>query len=59
MLMLLRGFHPCVQLVEYKDSHPGEIKHSYEQVYTHIRACVDLCHRDGVIKVRPSHKTGR
>jgi uncharacterized protein YgfB (UPF0149 family) len=41
-----------VQLVEYKDSHPGEIKHSYEQVYTHIRACVDLCHRDGVIKVR-------
>jgi uncharacterized protein YgfB (UPF0149 family) len=47
-----------VQLVEYKDSHPGEIKHSYEQVYTHIRACVDLCHRDGVIKVRHAHQTG-
>lgn len=24
---------------------------SLAQVYSHIRACVDLCHRDGVIKV--------
>jgi hypothetical protein len=113
-LFLLVDAHLFAQLVEYKDQHPSEIRHSYEQVrrgvfvwlclvgevvqgrsgigagavrgrfniirgwgesrkgwmerhhgvcvcvcasscvqiYSHIRQCVDLCHRDGVIKVR-------
>eukprot|EP01035_Chromulina_nebulosa_P018611 gene18611-24340_t len=38
------------QLVDLKDSKPNLIKQSYEQMYKDIRACVDLCHRDGVIK---------
>ena len=40
------------QLVELKDKNPTAIPHSYATIYAHIRQCVDLCHRDGVIKVR-------
>ena len=39
------------QLVAYKDSHPGLIDKPYKEIYTDIRNAVDLCHRDGVIKI--------
>jgi hypothetical protein len=54
-LFLLVDAYLFAQLVEYKDRHPGEIKHNYATIYTHIRHCVDLCHRDGVIKVSHTH----
>ena len=37
-------------LVDLKDRHPSVITKSYEQIYNDVRLCVDLCHRDGVIK---------
>ena len=40
-------------LVDFKNSKPDEPllgKKSFEQIYRDIRNCVDLCHRDGVIK---------
>lgn len=39
-------------LVDLKDSAPGALKQSYEQLFKDVRQCVDLCHRDGVIKDR-------
>jgi 5' nucleotidase family len=40
-------------LVDLKDSVPTSLKHkSYEQLFKDVRQCVDLCHRDGVIKDR-------
>ncbi len=38
-------------LVDLKDKYPDQFNNkSYEQLYKDIRAAVDLCHRDGVIK---------
>jgi 5'-nucleotidase len=51
-LFLLVDAYLFAQLVELKDKTPGAIPHSYATIYAHIRQCVDLCHRDGVIKVR-------
>ena len=42
-------------LVDLKDSTAAEgggLKQSYEQLFKDVRQCVDLCHRDGVIKDR-------
>ncbi len=57
-LFLLVDAYLFAQLVEYKDRHPTEIKHSYATIYAHIRQCVDLCHRDGVIKDRVAEDPG-
>ena len=38
------------QLVDLKDRDPTAIEKPYEQIYKDVRACVDLCHRDGTIK---------
>lgn len=57
-LFLLVDAYLFAQLVEYKDRHPSEIKHSYAAIYSHIRQCVDLCHRDGVIKDRVAEDPG-
>jgi HAD superfamily 5'-nucleotidase-like hydrolase len=37
-------------LVDLSDNNPGLIDKSYEEMYKDVRASVDLCHRDGVIK---------
>ena len=37
-------------LVDLADKNPGLINKSYEEIYKDVRACVDLCHKDGVIK---------
>jgi 5' nucleotidase family len=37
-------------LVDLADKNPGLINKSYEDIYKDVRASVDLCHRDGVIK---------
>ena len=37
-------------LVDLSDNNPGLINKSYEEMYKDVRASVDLCHRDGVIK---------
>ena len=37
-------------LVDLKDRNPSIITKTYEQLYKDVRHCVDLCHRDGVIK---------
>jgi len=57
-LFLLVDAYLFAQLVEYKDRHPTQIKHSYATIYAHIRQCVDLCHRDGVIKDRVAENPG-
>ncbi len=50
-LFLLVDAYLFAQLVELKDKTQGAVPHSYATIYAHIRQCVDLCHRDGVIKV--------
>ena len=44
--------HLFASLVELKDygEHDFLDEKTYEEIYRHIRECVDLCHRDGVIK---------
>lgn len=37
-------------LVDFADKNPEFVRKSYEQIYKDVRHCVDLCHRDGVIK---------
>ena len=38
-------------LVDLKDNNITHLrKKSYEDIYRDVRSCVDLCHRDGVIK---------
>ena len=37
-------------LVDLSDKNPGLISKSYEEIYKDIRASVDMCHKDGVIK---------
>jgi hypothetical protein len=40
-------------LVHLKNTHTqtgSAIDKSYEQIYKDVRTCVDMCHRDGVIK---------
>ena len=39
-------------LVQMKDSGKFQFlnKKEYQEIYRHVRECVDLCHRDGVIK---------
>jgi hypothetical protein len=37
-------------LVDMKDADGDVITKSYEQIFKDVRMCVDLCHRDGVIK---------
>ncbi|KAF7829672.1 5'-nucleotidase domain-containing protein 4-like isoform X2 [Senna tora] len=40
------------QLVDFKDSHPGEIPEhvDYAHMYKDVRAAIDMCHRDGTLK---------
>jgi HAD superfamily 5'-nucleotidase-like hydrolase len=40
------------QLVELKDSKPGSIAKTYFEIYKDVRSAIDLCHRDGSIKLR-------
>jgi len=44
--------HLFASLIELKDFDEHEFldMKTYEEIYRDIRACVDLCHRDGVIK---------
>lgn len=44
--------HLFAHLVELKDNGEYDVldAKTYEEMYTDVRACVDLCHRDGVIK---------
>jgi HAD superfamily 5'-nucleotidase-like hydrolase len=44
--------HLFACLVDLKDKgeHEQLDGKTYEEIYRHIRSCVDLCHRDGVIK---------
>lgn len=37
-------------LVDFCDKNPLKMNKSYEQIYADVRRCVDICHRDGVIK---------
>lgn len=38
-------------LVDFRDNNPDLVNNkSYEQMYKDVRTCVDMCHRDGVIK---------
>ena len=37
-------------LVDLKDRNVGLITKSYEEIYKDVRASVDMCHKDGVIK---------
>jgi HAD superfamily 5'-nucleotidase-like hydrolase len=47
------------QLVELKDARPGAIAKSYADVYKDVRSAIDLCHRDGSIKLRVAEDPGR
>mmetsp|Transcript_32036 Transcript_32036/g.101948 ORF Transcript_32036/g.101948 Transcript_32036/m.101948 type:complete len:345 (-) Transcript_32036:206-1240(-) len=38
------------QLVDLKDSDPAAVTKDFATMYKDVRACVDLCHRDGTIK---------
>jgi HAD superfamily 5'-nucleotidase-like hydrolase len=44
--------HLFASLIELKDQgeHDALDFKTYEEMYKHVRECVDLCHRDGVIK---------
>ena len=44
--------HLFASLVQLKDEgeHDELDMRTYEELYRHVRECVDLCHRDGVIK---------
>jgi 5'-nucleotidase len=44
--------HLFASLVQLKDEgeHDALDMRTYEELYRHVRECVDLCHRDGVIK---------
>ena len=44
--------HLFASLIQLKDQgeHEELDMRTYEEMYRHIRECVDLCHRDGVIK---------
>ncbi|XP_051124011.1 uncharacterized protein LOC127246598 [Andrographis paniculata] len=39
------------QLVNFKDHNPGKIPADYSRMYKDVRAAVDLCHRDGTLKM--------
>lgn len=60
-LFQLVDAHLFACLIELKDSGQEEFLDliTYEELYRHVRECVDLCHRDGVIKDKvaqnPSH----
>ncbi|MCA2959933.1 MAG: HAD-IG family 5'-nucleotidase [Silvanigrellales bacterium] len=47
------------QLVELKAARPGSIAKSEAEVYKDVRAAIDLCHRDGSIKLRVAEDPGR
>ena len=49
-LFLLVDAYLFAQLIDLKDKNPELITKSYEEMYKDVRASVDLCHRDGVIK---------
>lgn len=51
-LFQLVDAHLFASLIELKDSGKEEFLDgiTYEELYRHTRECVDLCHRDGVIK---------
>jgi 5'-nucleotidase len=39
-----------VEIVDYMDAHPHEIKKSYREIYSDLRKFIDLSHADGSIK---------
>lgn len=43
-----------IQLVDYKDKNEKLINRNYNEIYSDIRNCIDLCHRDGSIKNKVS-----
>jgi HAD superfamily 5'-nucleotidase-like hydrolase len=51
-LFQLVDAHLFASLVELKDKGGGGVldEKTYEEMYRQVRECVDLCHRDGVIK---------
>ncbi|KAG5184865.1 5'-nucleotidase [Tribonema minus] len=46
-------------LVDLKDKHPDLLPQPYEKLFSDVRQCVDLCHRDGVIKDRVAEDPAR
>ncbi|CAM9758191.1 unnamed protein product [Phaeothamnion confervicola] len=49
-------------LVTLKDKNPDllpQVPSSYESIFKDVRACVDLCHRDGVIKDKVAEDPAR
>lgn len=48
-----RLYNTVLQIVDLKDSgkHPELSGKTYKQMYREIRGAVDLCHRDGSLKV--------
>lgn len=44
--------HLFASLIDMKDQGDHDVLHAktYEEIYRDVRECVDLCHRDGVIK---------
>ena len=51
-LFTLADAYLFAQLVELKDSKPEAVTKSYSEVYKDVRAAIDLCHRDGSIKLK-------
>ena len=53
--------HLFASLVELKDfgEHDFLDGRTYEEIYRQVRECVDLCHRDGVIKDEVARDPGR
>ena len=51
-LFQLVDAHLFACLIELKDSGESEFLDgkTYQEIYRQVRECVDLCHRDGVIK---------
>jgi HAD superfamily 5'-nucleotidase-like hydrolase len=47
------------QLVELKDANPEKVPADYSQMYTDVRAAVDLCHRDGTLKEAVANDPGK
>lgn len=47
------------QIVELKDRKPGSVQKDYVQIYRDVRSAIDLCHRDGSIKLRVAEDPGK
>lgn len=58
--MSARNVWRCVPLVCILANVDARVlSQSYEKLFRDVRRCVDLCHRDGVIKDRVEEDPGR